>query len=108
VIDKQDLASAILKYSHVKPKANTLPFGLYMLTYGIPYNHYQPDTFTSGMFKGRHISTDGLLPTLARAKFSRIMFWPVFYIWHDHAMLQFIVSKFLVFLSKLRVTISSF
>ena len=108
VTDKQDLVNAILKYSHIKPKENTLPFGLYMLTYGIPYKHYLPDTFTSGTFKGRHISTDSLLLTLSRAKFSRKIFWPVFYIWHDHAMLQFVVSKFQVFLSKLSATISSF
>lgn len=106
VTDKQDLVSAILKYSHVKPKENTLPFGLYMLTYGIPYKHYQPDTFTSGRFKGRQISSNGLLLTLSRAKFSRQIFWPVFKMWHDYAIMQFFVSAFLVFFSWLSPAIS--
>jgi len=94
VTNKQDLANAILKYSDVKPKGNTLPYGLYMSNFGIPYKYYQPDTFDSGMFKGRYISSDGILLNLSKARLSKKFFWPLFKIWHDHAMLQSLFSSF--------------
>jgi capsule polysaccharide export protein KpsC/LpsZ len=86
VTNKQDLANAILRYSDVKPRENTLPYGLYMSNFGIPYKYYQPDTFDSGMFKGRYISSDSVLLNLSKARLSKKLFWPLFKIWHDHVM----------------------
>lgn len=93
VTNKQDLVHAMLRYSEVKPKENTFPYGLYMSNFGIPYKYYQPDTFDSGMFKGRYISSDSVLLNLSKARLSKKLFWPLFKIWHDHLMLQSLFSS---------------
>ena len=101
VTNKQDLVNALLRYSSVKPKENTFPYGLYMSNDGIPYKYYQPDTFHSGMFKGRYISSDSMLLKISKARHSKQLFWLLFKIWHDHVMLQSLFSSFRMLYSRL-------
>ncbi len=44
-----------------KPKVKTLPYGYYMKTFGIPYRHYEAETFHKGKFKGKRL-WDGFFP----------------------------------------------
>jgi hypothetical protein len=94
VADKQELINAILRYADIKPKERTLPFGLYMVSHGSTYKYYQPDSFFSGKYRGRNISSDNLSLKLSRGRYSRKLFWPIFKLWHKYVLLPSYFSTF--------------
>lgn len=107
VTNKRDLMNAILYYSDVKPKERTLPFGFYMLTYGIPFKHYTPDSFYSGKFKAQLISSDTILSRLSGGKYTANIFWLIFNIVHSHVLSPSVMSTFCLQRLKLASTLIS-
>jgi hypothetical protein len=94
VASKKELINAILRCAETKPKERTLPFGLYMVSHGTTYKYYQPDSFFSGKYRGRNISSDSISLKLSRARLTKKIFWPMFKLWNKYIQLPSNFSTF--------------